>query len=85
MAQTGIHFKRGAIPRLVPSGLSSLERVELATSIGELPLDCPAPLSLSTRFAVDMVVELGARVPGVRSEIRLRIEGVGARGRPARQ
>ena len=49
-AQTGAHLKRGAIPRLVPSGLSSSEHVEFAATIGDLPIDCPASLSLSKRF-----------------------------------
>ena len=68
-------FKDGCLI-LGPTGLVfictclALQHVRIHYAV---PLDCPAPLALSSRFAVDMVVKFGASMPGVRSDIIRRL------------
>ena len=68
-SQTGAHLKRGAVPRVVQAGLTKSEHVANSTSLDEIPLDIAAPLSLATKFAIDMVVKAGSSIVSKRSEI----------------
>ena len=60
--QTGFHLRKGAVARVVPAGLSEWDHFEAAKELKQLPFDCPAPLALAARFAIDTSVDMGSDV-----------------------
>ena len=67
--QTRFHLKRGAVPRLVADSLDQMSHIEAALGIEHTPMDSPAPLALSTRFAIDMCVAFGSDVATKRQNV----------------
>ena len=71
--QSGSHLIRGGVPRFIDHGLGKLGHRSQALALQSSPFDAAAPLCLSSRFAVEKCIALGASINEVRTAIILRL------------